>query len=105
LRLAPCLSLIIALGIVLGGCSSDDDEGPPSGYSAELRDDFVSDCTGAGTAEAVCGCLYDRLEAEVPFERFEQLDEQLRSGEAGEAPMDVEAMAVACAADPDSADG
>jgi len=106
LHAAPCLSLIAALGLVAGACSAgDDDEEAATGYGAALRTDFVAECRAAGTAEDVCGCLYDRLEAEVPYERFRRLDEQLRSGEVDEAPTDVEAIVVGCAADPTSADG
>ncbi|MGH9209281.1 MAG: hypothetical protein ACRD2C_01220 [Acidimicrobiales bacterium] len=93
---------------MLLSCGGDADDDTASGYSADMRDEFVDECADAGTDRDVCGCLYDVFEAEVPYERFDELDDQLRSGEAVEVPTDVEAMAVGCAADPDgpsSADG
>jgi hypothetical protein len=76
-------------------CSGSDAD---DGYSAELRKDFVGDCTDSGTARKVCGCVYDALEADVPFDRFEELDEQLREG-AIAVPDDIQQIVVTCAVD------
>jgi hypothetical protein len=87
-----------ALGLALAGCggSGDDDDG---GYSPELRSEFVINCVAQGTPQDQCGCLYDKLEAEVPFSRFRKLDEQIRSGNHL-IPDDIATLAAACAADP-----
>jgi hypothetical protein len=84
--------------VVAGGCGDGGSDREP-GYRAELRSDFVEECTDTGTEEAACVCLYEALQSEVPFDRFEEADEQLRAG--GPVPADVEALAVACAAEPD----
>ena len=88
--------------LAVTACGDDDGDEAPTGYGAELRADFVEECTDAGTAPEVCGCLYDRIEAEISFESFRELDEQLRSGDTREVPVAIEAIAVGCAADPDS---
>jgi hypothetical protein len=97
----PGLLRVVVAGslVTLSSCGADDAD-PPDGYSAEMKAGFVDDCTASGTAEATCACLYDTLEAEVAFERFEEVDRQLRAG-ATDVPADIEAMAVACAAEPD----
>jgi hypothetical protein len=86
-----------ALGLALAGCggSGDDDEG----YSPESRSEFVINCVAQGTPQDQCGCLYDKLEDEVPFSRFAKLDEQIRSGDHL-IPDDIAVLAAACAADP-----
>ncbi len=91
----------LALAIVLAACgdgdgSDDDDDGPGE------RADFVEACAaGAGGEEDACGCLYDRLAAEVPHERVVELDEQLRDDPTA-IPDDIADMAVACSAQPHS---
>lgn len=80
--------------LVVASCGGDD--GGEEGYSPELRREFVADCTASGTAEELCSCYYDRLEAEVPFERFQELDEALREAPV-ELPQDIQDMAVDCA--------
>lgn len=77
----------------LGACGNDD----PEGYGPEVRRDFVEQCTDAGTPEGICGCFYDRVAAEIPFERYEEIDAAIREG--GEVPSNVSDLAVTCAAE------
>lgn len=88
----------LALLAVLAGCG-DDGGDEAEGYSDELRDQFVEDCTESGEDEPVCGCFYDALEARVPFERFQELDEQIGEGDEP-IPDDIVDLAAACGADP-----
>jgi hypothetical protein len=87
--------------VLLAACGDDDGGGIEDAerYGADLREQFVADCTAQGETEPVCGCFYDALEAQVPFERFQELDEQIRDG-AGDLPGDIVDLAVACGADP-----
>jgi hypothetical protein len=48
-------------------------------------------------AEA-CGCFYDRLAEDVPYERFEEVDEQLRDDPTA-IPDDIADLAVRCSAE------
>jgi hypothetical protein len=77
--------------------------GGEDGYGADHRDDFVADCEAGGMSTQVCGCFYDRLAAEVPFERFQTVDQELQDS-AADPPADLAALAAACAAEPESAD-
>lgn len=83
-----------ALTVVLVACGGGDED---DGYNEQLRRDFIADCTAADTDRPVCGCLYDAFEAEVPFHRFQELDQALRDQTTSEVPEDVQELAVACA--------
>jgi hypothetical protein len=98
----------VVLGLVggltlLAACGGDD---APEGYSRENRADFVDDCTTGDISARTCGCFYDRLALQVPFDRFEQLEERLRDPMAPtNIPADVAGMAAACAAQDEATDG
>lgn len=82
------LAGVVAAAAACGG------DGEPEGYGPELRAEFVEDCVATGTAEDVCRCFYDSLEAEVPFDRYQRIEERVREG-AG-IPADVADLAAAC---------
>ena len=84
------------VALSLCACGGDDSS---DGYSADLRARFIVDCVAQGTPQDQCSCLYDKLEEEIPFERYEKLDESIRSG-SSEIPTDVADLAAACAAAP-----
>lgn len=74
-------------------CGGDDS---PEGYGPDERADFVAACA-PGASERACGCFYDRLAEEVPHERFEQVDEQIRD-DLSAIPDDIADLAVDCSA-------
>ena len=87
--------------LLLTACGGDGGgDSRARGYSPELRAEFVVACVAQGTGQDQCGCLYDELEDQVPFERFEEIEEAIRSGET-EIPDDVAGLAAACAAAPE----
>jgi hypothetical protein len=89
-------ALLIA-AVSLGGCG----DGGPDDYDDEVEREFVDTCTAA-SEEKVCRCLYDRLEEEVPFERFEEVDRQLAE-DPTDLPADISRLAVVCATEAGSA--
>jgi hypothetical protein len=91
---------LLGAAVAVASCSDDGAEG----YSRAHRAGFVRDCTSGSANRATCGCFYDRLAAEVPFERFQDVDEQVR-GPAADLPPDLAAMAATCAAEHQAADG
>ena len=87
----------LAAGVALAACGGGDGDGD-GGYGPDERADFVEACTTgtAATADA-CECFYDRLADEVPHERFERVDEQIRADPSA-IPDDIADIAVACSA-------
>jgi hypothetical protein len=82
--------------IALTSCGGD---GEPRSYGPEHRAGFVEDCAMGEVTTGTCGCFYDRLALEVPFDRFERLEETLREPRAAaDVPTDLAAMAAGCAA-------
>jgi hypothetical protein len=83
-----------SLAATLAACGGGDDQ--DDGYGPAGRDAFVEACSAGASAEA-CGCFYDRLADEVPYERFERVDQQIRDDPEA-IPDDIAALAVACSA-------
>ena len=93
-RLAP---VAVVAGAALAACGGGDSDAD-GGYGRAERADFVEACTaGEAATEDACGCFYDRLAVEVPHERFERVDEQIRTDPSA-IPDDIAAMAVECSA-------
>jgi hypothetical protein len=88
----PATLLVVA---ALAACGGDD--GSSDGYGPEGRADFVEACSAGMDAEA-CGCFYDRLEEDVPYERFEEVDRALRDDPTA-IPDDIADLAVRCSAE------
>ena len=93
---AAAAALVVAVA-ACGDASSDD------GYGPEGRADFVEACSAGASADA-CGCFYDRLADEVPFARFEQVDQQIRDDPTA-IPDDVADLAIDCSAAQPELDG
>jgi hypothetical protein len=89
---------MVALVTACGG------DGAPGGYGASHRASFVDECTTEKTNRRTCGCFYDRVAEDVPFDRFEELDHELVEPLA-ETPADLAALAAGCAARHQSTDG
>ena len=85
--------------MVLAACGG----GGAGGYGPDERDDFVEACS-AGASAAACGCLYDRLADEVPRDRFERVDEQIRNDPSA-IPDDIADLAVECSVAPPDPSG
>lgn len=85
--------------VVLAGCGGDDaaPSTTTSPYTAEVRADFVGDCLASGAEEAVCGCMFDRVAAEFPFERFAAFDRALSGNPGVTLPGELVAIAEDCA--------
>jgi hypothetical protein len=82
---------------------------PQSDYDDAVRDRFLSACTdqGGDLVRDECVCFYEQLEQNVPFDRFEMLDESLATqlqlheqtnsvGQDLKLPDDIAAMLARC---------
>ena len=88
------LAAFVSVGVVFAATTWFQSSST-SGYSDALRNDFVSSCERADSDAAdACRCAYDKVAEALPFERFRQIDRQLRNG--GELPSDVDAIVAGC---------
>ncbi|CAN5616149.1 hypothetical protein BH20ACT2_BH20ACT2_25240 [soil metagenome] len=82
----------------LGACTGQGG-GPPEGYNAGLKEDFVASCTqGGGGDTELCGCAYDEIEENVSFERYREITDRLRD-EPAELPDDFVEAYTTCEVD------
>jgi hypothetical protein len=86
-------------GLLLVACGGDEADLGHDRYNPELRAEFVVSCVAQGTPQDQCGCLYDKLEAEIPFARYEEVDAAIRTGRT-DIPTDIAALAASCAISP-----
>jgi len=48
------------------------------GYTPQIEANFLASCTSGGqVSDEVCQCSFDKIEAEIPFERFMEIDAEL----------------------------
>ncbi len=71
------------------------DTTPDGGYPQEVIDNFNESCTGAGSPASFCGCVIDELEANVPYDRFIEIDQQLAEN-PDDVPSELLDAAAAC---------
>lgn len=71
---AVAVVLAAAIGVVVA--SSGGDEG---GYSSATEENFLAACTADGgePVEPVCACMYDEIVENVPYDRFEAVNDAL----------------------------
>jgi actin-like ATPase involved in cell morphogenesis len=105
LGVVAAVAVIVILVVSLGGdddpseTGSGDGGGEAGGYTAEVEQEFIAACVGeAGEAgRASCQCTYDELEANVPFERFAELNAEVVSLDEGdELPQELLDAVSAC---------
>ncbi len=65
------------------------------GYPPEVIANFTSSCTGAGSPASFCGCVIDELQANVSYDRFIEIDQQLAEN-PGALPSELTDAAAAC---------
>ena len=76
---------LLAIGALLVGCGTET----PIEYGVENRESFLAACVAESVdgifQQRVCQCVYDEAEAVMPFDRFAEIEDQLR--EDGTAPL------------------
>lgn len=88
-RLGPLVAALALVSVISGACVGQRD---PTGYSASVREDFVTGCL-AGYASGgdkdpeldyhtdLCGCIYDQMDDEddgIPFDDFKSAQSEIR---------------------------
>ncbi len=93
-------ALVIVVLVVVAVAASR-----PAGYTDATRERFLRACTADGgpAVEDACRCTYDKLASTVPYDRFADVDQQLRQqkpavpdGQPLSLPSDVEAVVASC---------
>jgi hypothetical protein len=76
--------------------------GAPSGYGKQSEAVFMRSCvqTNGQTAERLCRCSYDQIVKQIPYDRWKEIDRELRD-HPDTVPSDLERIVVACAAEDD----
>jgi hypothetical protein len=84
---------LCALVLVVSWVAAPDS---PTGYGAAAESVIVDACTRArgGEGREGCRCAYDRLAAEVPWDRAVELDEGLGRGEP--LPPEIAELVAGC---------
>lgn len=90
------IALAGATLFLAGACGGDDE---PTGYTDEMRSDFMSQCTAGVGEDAgdMCECTYDALTENMPFEEFRDYDEALRDDPSAPMPAEVTDAMTECA--------
>ena len=76
-------AVVVLAALVVGGILWMRDEDPPIDYDAAIEDDFMTTCTADATAQGFtragdfCACTYDAIVAEIPYDRFLEIDAAL----------------------------
>jgi hypothetical protein len=92
---------VLGLVLVAASCGGDS---APGGYGGDHRAGFLEECASGAVSRRTCGCFYDRVADEVPFDRFERLDEEMQDP-LPDLPDELAALAAGCAARHEEADG
>lgn len=66
----------------------------PPGFGPAFTRSFTDACRRAGGDEDRCACVVAAVTAQLPFERVEEIEDELRR--AGSLPADVEALVAGC---------
>jgi len=84
------------MGALLAGCGTET----PTEYGAENRESFLAACVDESVdglfQQRICQCVYDEAEASVPFERFVEIEDQLRDDETAPLPDDLLDLVARC---------
>lgn len=75
---------VIGLGLVVAGCGKN----APSDYNDETEQTFIETCTDQAGEQDVCQCAYDSFKREIPFDRFQRVDERLNENPESNLPDD-----------------
>ena len=87
--------LVLPAVVALAGCGDDG----PSDYTDESRTNVLTACVTEADRPLVgdvCTCAYRSIRTDIPFDRFAEIDEQLRARPDDPLPDDLLAVLAGC---------
>lgn len=100
-RVTRWVVVVIALGLSAFGLAACSDD-IPTDYTAAHREAFLDACSrpldDPRLLSDICGCVYDRVEDEMPFHEFQRIDERLATTPATAAGVEADTGAATGAA-------
>jgi hypothetical protein len=99
-RVRPvALAPLVALALLATACSDDE----PQGFTADSRSGFLAACTqpldDSRLTSAICQCVFDETQAQLPFTRFREIDEALLVDPEAELSDDIVEIVATCIVD------
>ena len=89
-------SVLVGLLVLTGvACSSDDEASNGPEYAAEIRENFLESCRGAGGEDSYCLCVLEGLEGEYTQEEFTAVEVEI--AESGATPPFITGLTTRCA--------
>lgn len=88
--------MLVGLLVVTGvACSSDDEASNGREYAAEIRENFLESCRGAGGEDPYCLCVLEGLEGEYTQEEFTEVEVEMAA--SGATPPFIADLTSRCA--------
>ena len=75
------LALGLGLAILASGCGGDKKD---NGYPAEVRTNFMNECTSTGGSKSQCSCAWDKITDQFSYDEFVEIEDSIRDGSGGE---------------------
>ena len=89
-------SVLVGLLVLTGvACSSDDEASNGREYAAEIRENFLESCRGAGGEDSYCLCVLEGLEGEYTQEEFIEVEVEMAA--SGATPPFITGLTTRCA--------
>ena len=92
---------IVALALVTGSllavaCSEEE----PQGFTSDNQSGFLAACTlpleDSRLTSAICQCVFDESQVEIPFTRFDAIERRLREDPDQELPDELVEIVAQC---------
>lgn len=77
----------VTLCLVLAACGG---KSKPTDYNAEVERTFINTCTdqSGNDLRSVCQCAYNSFKRDIPFDRFQRVDQRLADNPESALPDD-----------------
>jgi hypothetical protein len=97
-------ALMVLLAVLLGGVilvarvavlGDPNEQNEPADWN-EARSSFLEECNQEAQDRGFCSCSYDWFEANVPYERFKEINDSVEADPKAPLPPEFRGAADAC---------